>query len=168
VPGVDDGFEVVPTPPFPPHSLRPPIKAIVNANSKKDKQFFRYLGVQGSSRISATIASPVALNVPLFRVAGRTEATLAAVEFTVTVAVPAVFVELSVTASFATHVGLSVAPGGLELIAHVRETVPAYPFVELILIVDVPSVPGLTVTEVADMENEAFLTVTAAVPNALV
>jgi hypothetical protein len=55
---------------------------------------------------------------------GQLKAALAAVEFTVTVAVPLVVVELSVTVWLAVQEGLSAAPAGLEVIEHVRDTVP--------------------------------------------
>jgi hypothetical protein len=45
-----------------------------------------------------------------------------------------------------------VAPAGLEVTAQVRVTVPAKPFVELTVTVDVPGEPGDNANGVADIE----------------
>jgi hypothetical protein len=97
---------------------------------------------------------------------GQIKVALAAVEFTVTVAIPLVVVELNVTACIAEHMGRSVAPAGLAVMEHARETVPAYPFVELTVTVEVAEPPGATVIAVADIEYAVADTITEAVPDA--
>jgi hypothetical protein len=77
---------------------------------------------------------------------------IAAVVFTVTVEVPLCVPEVSVTVWPPRQVGRSVAPAGLEVTAHVNVTVPAYPVLELTVMVEVPGAPGATVNAVAARE----------------
>jgi hypothetical protein len=56
-----------------------------------------------------------------------------------------------------------VAPVGLWVIAQEKDTIPAYPLVELTVTVEVADPPGFMVTPVAAMEYDTAVTVTEVV-----
>jgi len=126
VPAVVPRF-LLPPPPLPPQPAMVPRTTISTNIPSIDRQLRRRAGIPKNSNSASTAPPPAPIQPlpgPSF---GRTSSLLlAAVVSTVTVAVPVVVVELSVTVWLPfVQLGRSVAPDGDEVSAQVSVTLPA-------------------------------------------
>jgi hypothetical protein len=124
VPAVVPEVPVEPVLPLP-QAVRLPSAVINTRMPSMERQLRRRAGIPRKTR-KASIAPPPAPAQPLPGSFGTASDAVAAVVLTVTVAVPLVVVELSVTVLLPLEqLGRYVAPEGYDVNAHVSVTVPA-------------------------------------------
>ena len=150
---------------LPPQALRLASATISARTPTIDSHLRRRAGIPRKTRKARTEPPPAhARPKPL--ASGRAMALVAAVEETVTVAVPLVVLPPRVIVELPPEqVGRSVAPAGDAVSAHDSVTVPEYPVAVVTVIVEVEGDPGATAAGVvAANVNTDAVTVTEAVP----